>query len=289
MDNIISCIKYVFFKYLITDKRLIKIKFSRRLGKNVELENPIKFNDKLQWLKLYDRNPNYTKLVDKYEVRNFIKDKIGEKVLVPLLGVWDNFDEINFNQLPTQFVLKTSHDSGGVIICKDKKTFDINQAKNIINKSLRSNYYYRSREWPYKNIKPKIIAEKYMEDPPNKSLKDYKFMCFNGEPKIIQIMSDRTKNGFNIKHYDIEWNELNIQRKSVKINPDEIKKPKDLNRMLEIARILSENIPFVRVDLYYINGDIYFGELTFYPASGFMDFANEEDDYLLGSWIELSS
>lgn len=273
----------------VPDHIVLKINYRARMDKKLNLKNPNTFNEKLQWLKLNDRKSEYTQLADKYEVRNYIKETIGEKYLIPSYGVWDTFDDIDFDKLPNQFVLKTTHDSGGVVICRDKHTFDKNEAKKKINKSLNKNYYYGQREWPYKNIKPRILAEKFMYEKENESLKDYKIMCFNGVPKVIQIMSERTKNGFYISHYDTQWNEMEIKRKTIKKSSQKIKKPKKLNEMLNISRALSKSIPFVRVDLYYIKGNIYFGELTFYPVSGHMDFVNEKDDRLLGSWINLPS
>lgn len=288
---------YILLRGLITkrmfhwvpDHIVLKINYRARMDKKLNLKNPNTFNEKLQWLKLNDRKSEYTQLADKYEVRNYIKETIGEKYLIPSYGVWDTFDDIDFDKLPNQFVLKTTHDSGGVVICRDKHTFDKNEAKKKINKSLNKNYYYGQREWPYKNIKPRILAEKFMYEKENESLKDYKIMCFNGVPKVIQIMSERTKNGFYISHYDTQWNEMEIKRKTIKKSSQKIKKPKKLNEMLNISRALSKSIPFVRVDLYYIKGNIYFGELTFYPVSGHMDFVNEKDDRLLGSWINLPS
>lgn len=271
----------------MSDEKFLKLKFHLQMKKKLDLENPKTFNEKLQWLKLNDRNPKYTQLVDKYKVRNYVRKIIGEEYLVPLLGVWDSVEAINWDKLPHQFVLKTTHDSGGVVICADKNKISTERALKVLSNSLARNYYHSNREWPYKNIQPRVVGESFMEERPGESLIDYKIMCFNGEPKIIQVMSDRDYDGFNINHYDVNWKELNINRNRYNKNPKGIQKPIKLNEMLEISRALSKNIPFLRVDLYYVNEKIYFGELTFYPASGYMDFSNISDDYLLGSWIDL--
>ena len=179
------------FLNFLPDETILKIKFKDRIGKELNLKKPKTFNEKLQWLKLYDRNPAYTKLVDKYEVRKHIAKTIGQEYLIPLLGVWDTFEDINFSKLPNQFVLKCTHDSGGLIICTDKNRLDIDAARKKINKCLKRNYYYPGREWPYKNVKPRIICEKYMVDESGTELKDYKFMCFNGEVKCIFVCLNR--------------------------------------------------------------------------------------------------
>lgn len=283
---LLKLMEYKVFRFL-SDENFIKLEYLLKMRKKLNLENPKTFNEKLLWLKLHDRNPKYTQLVDKYEVRKHIKKTIGENHLIPLYVVYDNYDQINFSELPNQFVLKPNHTSGNYYICKDKTKINLKHLKQEVNAWLDREYYWVHREWPYKNIKPKIVAEKYLEEFPNQSLKDYKIMCFNGEPKIIQVMSDRTENGFNISHYDINWNELNIDRKYISRIPTKVEKPKNLNEMIAISKNLSQNLPFVRVDLYSVNDSIFFGELTFYPVSGFMDFANEGDDRLLGDMINL--
>ena len=271
----------------LPDKYYLKILYYGRMRKKLNLNNPKTFNEKLQWLKLYDRNPQYTELSDKFEVRKFISANIGDEYLIPLLGVWKNFDDINFEALPNQFVLKCTHDSGGIVICKDKSSLDYEKAKEKINKSLMRNYYYYAREWPYKNIKPRIICEKYMEDESSVELKDYKFMCFNGEVKCSFVCLNRnSKKGLNVDFYDMDWNPMPFTRhypNSGTILP----KPKNFDKMVEFATKLSKGIPFVRVDFYETNGKLYFGEMTFYPGSGFEEFTPESYDYLLGSWIEL--
>ncbi len=272
----------------MTDSLYLKIYYKTMTNKKLDIENPISFNEKLQWLKLYDHNPLYTTLVDKYAVREYIKEKIGKEYLIPLVGgPWKSFGEISFDTLPNQFVLKTTHDSGGVVVCRNKEKFDINTTKKILEKSLRKNYYYGGREWPYKNVQPQIIAEKYMSDSDRDELTDYKLMCFNGKHKCTFICEDRfSKDGLKVTFYDKDWNimpfERHYPRNSVKKD-----KPITYDKMVELAETLSQGIPFVRVDFYEIQGKIYFGELTFYPGSGFEEFNPPEWDRILGDWLVL--
>ena len=275
----------IIFNYL-TDDKYLQIKFKLNTGRKLDLINPKTFNEKLQWLKLNDRNPQYTILVDKYEVRKYIEKILGKSYLIPLIGVWNKFEDIDFSKLPDQFVLKCTHNSGGNIICKDKSKFDIKKARKKINKNLNRNYYYRAREWPYKNVKPKIVCEKYIVDESGDELKDYKIFCFNGEPKIIQVdfnrFSDHKRN-----LYDINWNYIPVSYNYPTYPNIVIKKPKKLNEMIEIARLLSKDFPFIRVDLYSIHDKIYFGELTFFPEAGFAKFNPESYDKELGKWLKL--
>ncbi|WP_372663125.1 ATP-grasp fold amidoligase family protein [Cohnella sp.] len=258
-----------------------------RIGKRLNLNKPKSFNEKLQWLKLYDRNPIYTQLVDKYEVRRYITNVIGEKYLIPLLGVYNDFDEIDIEKLPEAFVLKCTHDSGGLLICKDKKSLDLEEAKVKFNRWLKRNFYFNSREWPYKNVEPRIICEEFKLDESSTELKDYKFMCFNGEAKCLFVCLNRNSpNGLNVDFYDMDWNPMPFERHYLN-SKSIINKPKNFKKMVEFAEKLSKNIPFVRVDFYEINGNLFFGELTFYPGSGYEKFKPESFDYLLGSWIEL--
>lgn len=282
------------FQYLIhkgnfknmTDEKYLKMMFRHMFDYELNLNNPQTFNEKLQWLKLYDRNPLYTQLVDKYEVRKYITETIGEEYLTPLIGVWDKFEGIDFSKLPNKFVLKCTHDSGGLVICKDKNELDIESARKKINKCLKRNYYYHSREWPYKNVKPRIICEKYMVDESGVELKDYKIFCFSGEPKIIQVDYNRF-----IDHkrnlYDVQWNYIPASIKYPTDAKVKIVKPEKLNQMLKLARILSEDYPHVRVDFYSINGKIYFGEMTFYHEAGFGKFDSKEFEVKMGEWIKL--
>jgi hypothetical protein len=257
-------------------------------GKFVDFKNPKTFNEKIQWLKIYGNLQKYTNLVDKYEVRKHIAEAIGEKYLIPMIDIFDKFEDINFGKLPNQFVLKCTHDSGSVVICTDKTVFNIEEARNKLNWCLKRNYYYGGREIQYKNIKPRIICEKYMIDESEFELKDYKIFCFNGVPKIIQVHFDRfTDHKRNL--YDIEWNYIPACI-GYPADPNTIiTKPKNLKEMLDIAKVLSKDIPHVRVDLYLVGDDIFFGELTFAHANGFMKFEPEEFALQMGEWIILPS
>lgn len=274
---------------MIPSKIWLKLEYYISINKELNLKNPRAFNEKLQWLKLYDRNPEYVNLVDKYEVRKYIAKTIGKEYLIPMLGVYDRYEDINFDELPDQFVLKPNHTSGDVFICKDKSKIDYVELNKEVNEWLKREYYWIHREWPYKNIEPKIICEKYMVDESGVELKDYKFMCFNGEVKCSFVCLNRnSRNGLNIDFYDMDWKPMPFERhyhNSGTIIP----KPKNFNKMVEFAEKLSKDIPFVRVDFYETNGQLYFGELTFYPGSGFEEFTPESFDYLLGGWIKLPS
>ena len=275
-----------FFKW-IPDEKYITIKYKLEMNQKLNLKEPKTFNEKLQWLKLYDRNPEYTKMVDKYEAKKYVANIIGKKYIIPTLGVWDKFEDIEFDKLPKQFVLKPTHTSGNVFICKDKEKINYKQLRKMINKWLKRDYYLVHREWPYKNIKPKIIAEQYMVDDSGMKLKDYKFFCFNGIAQTILVCSNRNGSFKNTNFYDISWNLQPFTREKHKNSNEQIKKPKNLDEMITVAEKLSKDIPFVRVDLYEINGKVYFGELTFYPSSGFEGFEPEEWDKKLGDMLEL--
>ncbi len=270
----------------MSDESYLKFIFFCRMGKKLNLTNPQTFNEKLQWLKLYDRKPIYTTMVDKYEAKKYVADIIGEEYIIPTLGVWDRFDDIDFDMLPQQFVLKTTHDSGGVVICIDKENFDVGKAKKKINASLKRDYYLSGREWPYKNVKPRIIAEKYMEDESEYELKDYKVFNFNGKAKIIQVDFNRF-----VKHmknlYSTQWDFINASINYPSQPEHQIPKPEKLEEMLELAEKLSASISFLRTDFYSIGDKLYFGELTFFPGSGFMSFDPEELGLELGSYIQL--
>lgn len=275
------------FNYL-SDEAYIRLNWRRRMHYRLNLDNPQTYNEKLQWLKLHDRKPEYTQMVDKYEVKQYVADKIGAEYIIPTLGVWDRFEDIDFNSLPNQFVLKCTHDSGGLVICRDKDTLDLNNARKKINNSLKRNYYYSGREWPYKNVKPRIIAEQYMEDPQSGDLRDYKIFVFNGVAKVLFVASERQKVDEETKFdfFDVEFNHLPFTNghPNAKIEP---KKPRNFEQMLRLAEKLSENIPQLRVDFYEIENKIYFGELTFFHWGGMMPFEPEEWDRTLGEWITL--
>lgn len=278
---------HLFYK-ILPDDVYLKKKFQKSFGYPINLERPQTFNEKLQWLKIYDRKPIYTTMVDKYAVKDYVASIMGEEHIIPTLGVWDRFDDIDFDSLPNQFVLKCTHDSGGLVICKDKSTLDKGAAKKKLNRSLRTNYYDRFREWPYKDVKPRIIAEKYMEDSLTSELRDYKFFCFNGVPKIILVCRDRfSELGLTEDFFDQDWNHLDVQRVQHPNSSERMERPEELDEMLELARILSKDIPFLRSDFYIIGGKVFFGELTFFPASGFEKFVPESFDKEMGDWITL--
>lgn len=271
----------------LSDKTYLKIAYRIKFGKKLNLDNPQTFNEKLQWIKLYDRNPLYTQLVDKYEVKKYIADRIGSEYIIPTLGVWDHFDEIDFEKLPNQFVLKCTHDSGGLVICKDKNKLDIKNSKKKMEASLKRSFYDSSREWPYKNVKPRIIAEKYMEDSETGDLRDYKIFAFNGVARALFVATDRQNNSTKFDFFDMDYNHLDV--KNGHPNADVVPaSPKNLKKMQNLAEILSKGIPQVRVDFYEVNGKVYFGEMTFFHWSGLTPFEPESWDYVFGGWIDLS-
>lgn len=279
---------YGFLNYM-SDKKFLKKKFYLTLGEKLDFNNVQTFNEKLQWLKIYDRNPIYTTMVDKFKVRKFIAENIGEKYLIPLLGVWNDPKEIDFAALPEQFVLKCNHNSGlGMCICKDKSQLNIKKVKKDLKRGLKQNYYLTGREWPYKNVPRKIIAEKYLENSKNEELIDYKVHNFNGVPKVILVCSQRFSNeGLREDFYNTEWEKLKLKRPEHPNSNREISKPINLKEMLFISQKLSKGFPFMRTDFYEVNGKLYFGEITFYPASGFEKFLPSKWDEVFGSWIIL--
>lgn len=275
---------------ILSDKTFLKIKYYSKFEKKLNLRNPKTFNEKLQWLKIYNRKDNYKKLVDKYLVRDYIKETIGERYLIPILGVWDKFDDIDFNELPDKFVLKTTHDSGTVIICENKENINVLEIREKISDSLKRNYFYSGREWPYKFVKPRIIAEKFIEDIKDGDLKDFKLFCFNGKVQLILVCSDRfDESGLKETFFDTDWNRVNIKRKTHSVSKIKIEKPNNLKEMIVLAEILSKEMTFLRVDFYDVNNTVYFGELTFFPASGFEGFIPFESDRLLGDWLNIKN
>ena len=273
----------------LSDKLFLKLKYYSILKKKLNLESPVEINEKLQWLKLFDRRPEYTMMVDKYAAKKYVADAIGDMYIIPTLGVWETFDEIDFDHLPSKFVLKCTHDSGGLIICKDKTKFDFALAKKKINKCMKRNYYYSWREWPYKNVTPKIIAEQYMEDAETVELRDYKFFCFAGKPLYCQVISDR-RTYETVDYFDMDWQHQEFTGLAMPYKPfskSSIRKPINFEKMKELSSILSNGIPFLRVDFYEVNGKIYFGELTFYPASGFGEFHPTKWNKIMGDLIVL--
>ena len=271
----------------LSDEDFIKLLFKAEMGYDPDLENPKTFNEKLQWIKLYDHNPLYTKMVDKIAVKDYVREKIGDEHIIKTLGIWDSYDDIDFETLPEQFVLKCNHDSGGLVIVKDKEKLDRRKAGKIISSSLKVNYYKKYREWPYKNVQPRIIAETYVVDEATNSLNDYKFFCFNGKVKCFKIDFNRfVKHQAN--YYDENCNLLPFGEKDFpRDSSADIKMPPVIDEMKKIAEIIAAGHPFLRVDLYYANNHIYFGEITFFPASGFGKIEPVEWDSILGEWINL--
>lgn len=270
----------------------LKQKYWRQTGHSLDLKNPRSFNEKLQWLKLYyakDKEliAQYTALADKITAKDIVGSIIGEEHIIPTLGTWDKFDDIDFDVLPERFVLKTNHDSGGVVICSDKQKFDRRAARKKLEKSLRRNFYWFGREPQYKGIKPKIFAEQYMTDESGRELKDYKFFCFGGVAKCYKVDYNRFSS-HRANYFTTDGELMKLGEK--KCPPDFSKSnlaPANLQKMIEIAEQLSDGYSFLRTDFYDVNGKIYFGELTFFPASGFGEFIFEGNDELLGSWLKL--
>lgn len=276
-----------FYNYM-SDKEFLKKKYKILMKKNLDLNNPKTYNEKIQWLKIYDRNEKYVKLVDKFEVKDYVSNIIGNEYVIPTLGVWKCYEEIDFEKLPNKFVLKCTHDSGGIYIISDKNEINHKKLKKKINKNLKNNFYYRSREWPYSKIDSKIIAEPYLEDNKYKELRDYKFFCFNGVPKLMFIASNRQGKGETyFDFFDMNSNYVKIQNGHLNA-PVQPELPVNFKKMIDFSKKLSKDIKHVRVDFYEVNGKVYFGELTFYHWSGFVPFNPEKWDKIMGDWIDLS-
>jgi len=271
---------------LIPDKVYLKIKYFFHMNKRLNIDNPITFNEKLQWLKLNDRKESYSSLVDKYEVRSYIKDLIGEKYLIPLYGIYEHFEQINFTVLPNEFVLKPTHTSGNIFFCRNKEILDYKCLSKEIKSWLRREYFWLHREWPYKNIKPRIVCEKYISDK-NTTPDDYKVLCFNGKAKLIEVHADRFGN-HSQDFYDIEWKKTNISQEN-STSKVICKKPLKYDEMIYLSELIAKDFIHVRIDWFIIFDELYFGEITFYDGSGFEAFDNEEHDYLLGSWIDIKA
>lgn len=253
----------------IPDRMFLKYQYHYVFGKKLDLKYPKTFNEKLQWLKLYDRNPLYTTLVDKYAVKKWVADKVGEKYVIPTLAVYDSVEQIDLNELPNQFVLKCTHDSGSVIICKDKQSFDIDGAKRILEDKLKKDFYLKYREWPYKNVKPRIIAEEYKEDSSGE-LRDYKVYAFDGKCDYLMLCFDRSQGDTKFIYFDREWNlQKELSYDGLRLGESiQIKKPDNLDLIFKFAESFSAGIPFVRIDFYEVEGNLYFGEFTFFPTGG---------------------
>lgn len=281
------------FTPLIPDKLYLQLQYRFVVGKRLDLKNPVTFGEKIQWLKLYNRKPEYTIMVDKVKVKQYVEEKLGKECIIPNLGVWESPEEIDFDALPNQFVLKCNHNSGtGMYICKDKRTLDIEKVKAGLRKGLKENYFLHGREWPYKDVPRRILAEKFMVDDNVKELKDYKFFCFGGIPRLCQVISDRNTD-MKIDFYDMEWNrvvglvEFAGLAQYVQNSDNDIARPRSFDDMKRMAAVLSAEIPFARIDFYDIQGKAYFGEITFFPTSGFVLFSPDEWNERLGNLIEI--
>ncbi len=297
IGKIVNKLRYLHMLDWMPDKIYLKIMFPILMDQKLDLKKPKTFNEKLQWLKLYDRHPEYTMMVDKCGAKRYVSEKIGNEYIIPNIGKemgWKNFKDIDFDMLPNQFVLKCTHDSGGLIICKDKEKFNKNQARLKIERCMEQKYYYQWREWPYKNVERRIIAEPLMDDSNNPDslnkdgLTDYKFYCFNGIPKYLYVstgMSDHAT--AKISFLKMDWSFAEFGRSDYKKLDKIPPKPMGFEKMIEIAKELSKDIPFLRVDLYEINHKVYFSELTFSPCAGFMPFDPKEWDEKLGDLLNL--
>lgn len=276
------------FSRLLTDKAHVKMLYRTRTGKKLNLKDPVTFNEKLQWLKLNDRRDLYRICADKLRVRDYVAEKLGEEYLIPMLGSWEHADQIDFDQLPEQFVLKCNHNSGlGMCICKDKKKLDLPEVRKQLEIGLKQDYYYHGREWSYKDLPRRIVCEAFLSDGSG-SLADYKIHVFNGKPRFILVCADRfDESGLTEDFYTPQWEHMDIRRPGIPNAKKPQPKPELLEKMLECAEKLSKDLPFVRADFYVCGGKIYFGEMTFYPAGGTTPFEPAQWDETFGSWLQL--
>ena len=283
--------------HLLPDKTYIRLKYFMRLKRFPNLKNPQTFNEKLQWLKLYNRRPEYTDMVCKYESKVYAAKVIGEEHTIPTYGLYDSFDEIDFAALPNQFVLKTTHDSGGVVICTDKENncysskekngLSMDEVRTILERSLRNNYFWSGREWPYKNVKPRIIAEELLREASGAPARDYKVLCFDGEPRMMEIILNRFTDDYSQDFYTSDWEKTDLVQDETPRSDVVLPKPEWLDEMLDLSRKLAKEHPHLRCDWYHVNGKFYIGELTLFEASGFARYTPEEWDLTMGSWITL--
>ena len=273
---------------VIPDELYLRIAYRMVTGKTLHLNPPVTYNEKLQWLKLNNRKDEYTSMVDKYEVRKFVESRIGDGYLIPTLGVWNKPEDVDFDGLPDEFVLKCTHDCGGLVICRDKSKLDKTDARKRLEECMKHNFYYQGREWPYKNVVPRIYAEKYMSDPNEEQLSDYKVFCFNGVPKIIQVDYDRYS-GHKRQFFDTDWNRMDVSFHFPSDTKKKITRPVVLEEMLELAKKLSAGYPHLRTDFYIIGNKLYVGEMTFFHGTGFGKWWPESFDAEMGSWLDLSN
>ncbi len=289
MLNLLSRVIFrlsLIFVSIIPDDVFLKIYFKHLMGYPLNLDNPKTYNEKLQWLKIHDKRPEYTRMVDKVEAKKYVSSIVGDKYIINTLGIWDNVEQIEWEKLPNQFVVKATNDSGGVVVCKDKNSLDIEEAKKKLLNLGKRDYSKYSKEYPYKNVKKRFIAEEYIEDESGYELKDYKIFCFDGEPKFLFVATGRQQHDTRFDFYDLEFNHLPVLNGHPNADVWPVK-PKNYEEMLEISRKLSKGIPHVRVDLYNVNGKVYFGELTFFHWSGIVPFEPMEWDYKFGEFLNL--
>jgi len=270
----------------MADEDYLRRIFCARMGSELRLDPPVTFSEKLQWLKLHDHNPAYHRMADKAEVKAYVAERIGERYIIPTIGVYDSFDEIDFDKLSPAFVLKCTHDSGGIYICRDRASFDKHKAKRVINRFLKRDYALQWREWPYKGLPHRIIAEEYI--PSADGLTDYKIHCFNGEPRLVLVCRDRfSDTGLTEDFFTEGWEHLPVRRPEHPNAAEPIERPAQLDELLRLARELAQDIPFVRVDFYIVGERVLFSELTFFPAAGLTPFVPQEWDKTFGDWLEL--
>ena len=285
-----SCVEAAMMRQWLNwmgDEKYIKLVWKMKMDYPLDLKNPKTFNEKMQWLKLYDRKKIYNSMVDKYEVKKIVGEKIGTEHVIPTLAVWNSTDDIDLSVLPDKFVLKCTHDSGGLVICRDKSKLNVKDAKEKLNKSVKNNYYNMGREWPYKNVTPRILEEEYVQNGNEQNLTVYKIFNCSGQPTLFQVIQNDKTPEESIDYFDNEWNRLNLKQ-NFPNSTTPVKKPKQLGEMLEYARRLSKGFPFLRTDFYIVNGHVYFSEFTFYSDCGFKKFDPPIWDEKLGALIDLS-
>ena len=270
----------------LSDKQVLAKRYYLRFNRKLNLDNPTTFNEKMQWLKLYNRQPSYSMLVDKATAKDIVSKRIGSKYIIPTIGLYNNVREIDFNSFPDSFAIKCTHDSGSVILCKDKSRFKYLACKKAIKKKLSHNYYWGGREWPYKNVKPRIIVEPLIQDKLGHDLISYKFFCFDGKPYLIQVIQNDKKPNETVDYYDVQWKRLNLKQ-NYPNSGETICRPKSLNNMINIAKELSCGFPFIRIDLFCIDEDVFFSEFCFFSDDGDSPFFPDEWDYILGELITL--
>ena len=282
---------YRILNWLIPDdKKYLAFNYRWKIGHKLDWNNLQTYTEKVQWLKLYDQKPEYATMVDKYKVKDYVAKKIGTEHIIPTLGVWDKAKDIDFNALPQRFVLKCTHDSGGLVICKDKNKLDKEAAIKEIDKGLKMSFYMEGREYQYKNVKPRVIAEQYMEQEDGKGLNDYKVLCFGGKAKLIELHQGRYTDSHTQDFYDRNWNRTNITQGGYGTRAKtEAPKPICFDEMIAMSEKLSEDMRHARIDWYIVNDKLYFGEITLYDGSGLEPFDRYEDDLMMGSWIDINN